>query len=1490
MPTWILPTATILVALAAIVALIAKKRTGTLVIAAIVVGLLALVDASLAVLSPFVLVYLALLLSNRHLAALWHGVAVCAVVLFALREGSQERDHVATARAAAERQDWITAFEAWSAALRDTPEEAEVLEGRAQAAWSLHYDQTALSDISRATEIVRTGFDTAYAAHVEDPKDVDRRDAVVNASADVARLLRIKSTWFALRERAEPAIAELDKALEHPLLANNGTLRLGAADLRLYRLRGMLATLVETLERDHPDRSSIASRVATHLRAARPDSKARQQLVDPLPSNVARDRVGEMLDEAWHLLHDADATLGDIRASHLGRVPPARMVRAELDIRLGRFLRAKEELQCLLAGSMAPVARRQALLLLAELLEETGSHFLRTRCLEEIVQLEGGAKAPLRYRADHLEAWFDAADAQPDLRADWIAAADAHLAGVDPVTRRSLRTIDMRTLGYRGVAALRFEEDPAAALALLRDVYDALRFARERDPSILRPDRARIFVEALLDSALQSPAIADRQSGIAYADTLIEVSSTNPDLRRRRAALFTALGRHAEAAADLLEALRNAPLDDELFAAWLEAGERVLDDNGRSPRQIAMDSAKRASEKLKSLRLEFERRQALAAGITRLQQRPEQIQRAYSQVFEQEGAAASNPLVAWYMAEEFGKLGETDEARNFLFRSVVAEPDVLPFRMRLAELRLDLGLYGEAASDFVAILRRDPTNVEVARLGNEALRLAGDLLAARRLRLDAMNGAPETAGIEFAVRAALEVERVDRAFEILAPYLMVNTPQIASLIGLTRLAAGHFAAAEASLGVALTSRPEDPELAAARIRALARLDDESKLLVAIQQFAKLPRLLPLDDLLAVVASVEDATRHHAAATLCREIQGRFPADAGRRIAGRAALAAMRGGDIEPLRAIAMDPVAARRHEDDVVRGAFGLLLREQGAFPAGRFLQNAREYTSDGEEVELALALAFALTPHDSDVATFLSRYERRHSERPIPVEDAVAWWCARQRSARASGAPTVAPGAMPEIEFLKAEASALKSGDDPLLELYIRFLLFRYAGSGFDADAAAVAERIVAIDARTQTAARFLAERLERDEGPTAAASFLATRYAALPADSESFAMLGRLKLAAAATADELATLAAAGKSLFPEASEPSLLSIRAALMVGTPPALARAAQECFDLLDRLPHDLAALSILVEIARATRDETIANQATARICASSRSGDPALRQFLLECAASDDVPLERVGALLGPVVAADPTFFAGARVLASALGRSKMKAELLALAERVASVATTAAGAAVAGDEFAAIALQLEHMGELTAALELVDAGLLADPGSISLRRERVDLLRRLEGDDAAIEDLEVLCALAPQVADLLLVYGDLLIQERGDRLDVVVRLLPTMRKLAPEDPRLYDLLSKWHFLRPRQLVPKDRGASRDPLLVVLDQVSFDLFEALRRAPARPDFLYRAGVVAFLLGNAENARAMLERIPKDHRFQPRVQFLIDQLESTAGAS
>ncbi len=36
-----------------------------------------------------------------------------------------------------------------------------------------------------------------------------------------------------------------------------------------------------------------------------------------------------------------------------------------------------------------------------------------------------------------------------------------------------------------------------------------------------------------------------------------------------------------------------------------------------------------------------------------------------------------------------------------------SEPDILPFRMRLGELRLDMGLYPEAASDFQATMARD---------------------------------------------------------------------------------------------------------------------------------------------------------------------------------------------------------------------------------------------------------------------------------------------------------------------------------------------------------------------------------------------------------------------------------------------------------------------------------------------------------------------------------------------------------------------------------------------------------------------------------------------------------------------------------------------------------------------------------------------------------------------------------------------------------------
>lgn len=1473
--------ATGIVAAAACFAMARRRRFGSIALAAIIGSVLLVVEgADPRIVAPFALGYLALLVLSTRFAPIVHGVAGIGVLVLLMHADDEIVDWRKRARELFLRGDYVGAYEAHERAYDAAAGDVDFLEDYAQSAWQLQQHARAIDLLGQAASLTRRRFFESDEALRADSKNPDLIRAFGESAGLYARVLRNRAAFVAAAGAPEDALAELDRAMQNPHLGKHGTLIFASSELRMSYLNQILAELTTELELHHPDRVAVQTLLNEHLRASTGDSEARRRLIDPLLSDRMRSEVKVKLDRMWTLVHEADEVLGDIRTTEMNRILPARLIRAEVDYRLGRFLRAKEEMQCLLETPQSPAERQRALLLLTEMTAESNSSYESALWRRELIDANGGAFAPPHFHADYYEALFFAAEASAEFQALFAQVTDKYLTSKSKDGRRN-DEIDLRTLGYRGVAALRHENDPVRALACLRPVYEALRNNRSRDLSILRPKRAKIFVESMLEASALSKDPADREEGIQFANILLEVSTSDPALRIRRANLLEAAGRYAEAAADLKVALRHSKLDFELFQRWIDVAEKTRDAAGNSPKQTAEAAAVRATQKLDELRRELDR-QASFHKVQKLRQSPQHITRAFAQIFEFESSLASDPLIAWHMSQEFGRIGESTEARNFLFKAVTAEPQILPFRMRLGELRLDMGLYREAADDFSTILVRDPGNVEAAQRAYEALILAGEIESARRLRLDVMDRAPERAAIEFAVRDHLSGGRNSQALEILGPHLGTQNPDLQALIGFARLADDKAEPALAALNLARAAHPESPEIARAIILATAICRTDAEMLAAADAFVRLPRILPIDDLLDLLSRLNAIGKHSVAAYVADGVANRYPEVARRLVEDQAILANFRAGNASPLRRLIDAPESAHDYSDPVVRAAFGLALRERGAVAAALFLQGAREHGEGRHAAALPTAAAFALTPHLLDLVTFLGRYERHYTESAIPLADQPLWTLVRSRAGVSTPAPGVEPGAEGEIAFLEREAPAKRIGDVPFAETYLRFFLFRYAGEGFEEEARKLAESVVAADRKALSAARFLAEDLASRGDPAAATALLADKYPAIPGDFATFRLLGDLLDRSDASGAAQRELASRGKTLFPTRREPRVIAARAAVKLG---AVADAEADANSLLDQDPRDQDALAVLVAIARSGNDPELSRRVVARI-QSSGTTDSSILQYLVEFATADGATAELVIQTIGPHLAVEPRFYAGAALLAKALAETKQKPAILDLVTKLETVAPSDPGAAGRGSDFVAISKALASFNEFDHAIEITRVGLLANPGDVALRRQRVDVARAAFGDGAAIDDLEVLCVLAPRASDLLFTYGDLLLNRRGDKLDTVLSIFPALQQLAPKDPRLFDMLAKVHFLRPRHARPKNPDVPAKELIRRgLDQVRVDLKEAVNLAPGRQDYWYLAGVNCFLMNDDDFARLCLSKVTSAFRYHPRAKLLLEIIDA-----
>lgn len=1476
----LLQIATIVVALVAVIVLTIKKRYGSILLSFLVIGLALVVRAGdWELLCRFALVYIAFVLALPRIERIVHGLAAVATVVFALTLESQTTDWKKLAHDKVATNDIIGAYEAFDNAYEANPDDLESLDWRASLAWNLQMPRKALADVTLAKDTAYRNFIQCDGELRQNPTNGDLQARAANAMNTYARLTRTKCIWIATLGEPERAIEEMDGAQEHGRLKGNGLLVLGSAELRITWCNAIQTEIVQKLEKVHPERIRILDLFEEHLRSAKVDNPLRMRLVAPIESQALRDDVDKKLATAWRIVREADEMVGDIRARPDNESFDLRQLRARIDTKLGRLLRAKEELQCILQLALPPYARAQNLMYLVEVLRGTGSHYERALRLKEIRQILGGDAAALAFTQDYLEALFEAADAQADLRPLYIKEADLHL-GKKSMDRRKYEDVDMRTLGYRGVAALRFENNPTKALKCLRAVYDALRVGSSQDDSARQPKRAKLFVESMLDAALNSPNPTDHADGIEFANILLEVATNDIDLRKRRAALLESEGRFAEAAEDLKVALRHSKLDHALFNRWLDVSSKVKDAKGNTPRDIAAAVAISVTEKMAQLRAELAA-QDNYQRTHKLRQSAKNTQNAFAGILNTQAQIASDPLIAWHMSAEFGRMGRMADARDFLFKAVASEPEILPFKLRLGELRLDLGLYAEAARDFQNILERDPDNVEVVQLAYEALTLSGDLKGARALRRRAIDISPQTAGIELGVRSHLENGNQARALELLGPRLGTADARVEYLSALARLADGKYAAATKSLRSVIGVMPDSADVQRGLLIALANLGDEAAVLEQAQRFVKLPRLLPLGDVIQLLDALTAAKQHKAVGFIANEIYARYSEDAARQLWEHGVLGEFRAGNAIALRQLIDDPSDAADLGDAVVHAAFGVALRERGAFEAARFLQAAREYTDSRDDVTLITAAAFALTPHVTDVSTFLSRYELRFAESRIPVTEVPLWWCVRQRASVVADAPPLESGVETELSLLSDRLGSLQIGDENALDVYLRFRLFEFAGEGFEADARKDAEKLLAAEPRLASAARYVATEVEKASGAGAAAQFLMPHYQTAPNDLLTFSLLARLVADSDPDGKSLFEFGKAARALFPSDTAPVRTLVLGAIRQAE---YSNAVAELDALLDKDPRDREALELYVDLARTSKDHAHADAAVSRIVAS-QLGTPKLFDFLVEFASGPNASAGLTIQTIGPVYQLHPEFYRGAEKLASALAETNQKAALTELVNLLVARIANDPDAATSGDSFSAIAATVSAGGDRETALSLVDAALDIDPVHPSLRRQRYDLLRSQHGDQAALDELEVLCTMAPRDSQFLFNYVDLLLQERGDRLDVVREMLPYLRQLSPEDPRYFEELSKLYFLKPKYGAPTDPAPSaNDQIRQALLQSRAQLVEAIKRAPGRRDFWYRAGLIGYLIDDAQYAKIAFEKLDPSYKLWPRVQYLLKQME------
>ncbi|MFH0946712.1 MAG: tetratricopeptide repeat protein [Planctomycetota bacterium] len=1317
-------------------------------------------------------------------------------------------------------QDWTGAVEAATKCIEQQEGNYDALFLRARAYTSLMMMQRALDDVERAIELnpgssALIGFKGNLLSYMgEDEKSIEFYDETMKAVPDDLGILMM------------------------------------AAKARLTYFNKVSEGMVSRLEKNHPYRLSLQKYLADYYAAPREGSRHFRLLIDPLPGALLSEEVSADLDLTWRLLNDADQLMREPRVQLFG-TPTARMLRAEINLMLGRLLAAKEDLQVLLKTSLANPLKIQTLDLLARVLRKLGSHEAEAKMLRERVDLMGGLEsAPLTFLADMFEAEFKAAEQTASLRLSCISKLDRHL--------EVYRHEDIRSLGYRGVAALKWQDNAALATKYLKEVLDVLRMQRGKDPSVAEPSRARLFILTLIEAYERSNQ-ADK--AVATIATLIDLAPKESEFMILRSQFLERAGLHDSASTDLLRAMRSSSRDMKLFRWWLESASKVKDDFGDTPVDRAVAAANRWRALKAALKEELADQYA-QFGVDRYKKVPGRRSRRMAAIEELSKRATERPIEAWLMAEEFGRLGETVESRNFLFRAATKEPDVMVFRYRLGQYRLDLGMYDKAAEDFETILRRDPSDGEVAELAVDAWRMAGDLERSRRVRRDVMLADPRGAGLRLAVMAALSNGDIETAQKTMEPYANQQDADMQHLRAQVMLAAGEFAEARDALRPLLASDPESATLLRDMLRALAGMDNIAEFLIVVERFVNLPRLLPSGEIEQLLSTLEDQGHYGQAAYIGNEVAQRYFEEVALAFKCRAALDALKGGNPTLLRNLRDQKLLATGLSDETVRAAFGLTLREDGPHAAAEYLRAAREFDHDADWAILPTAAAFALTPFVIELSNFLNRYHTMLPGEEVPLEDALLWWLTYSRtSKRPTRQLTLTPGAEGEITWLKRSPRA---SDGTLAEVdYIKMLLFDFAGPGFELDAARHAARVLEAGLEAQTAARYLSERL-LEAGETAEArKRLEDARAKSTTDIRSYEMMGRLIVLTDNTGDDLAQLGEQGAQLFPSELSPLRFLGLAAVVKRDPKTALEFAEAALKLS---PGDLLTLKLMVRIAALDPTDRPLAVRIAQIAADRQISDPVVNAFVaLRFGGRVEEPAAAIS-LLQNLLQYSPRSYPLSLALARQLAATEDDAGLTELAKQLNQEIPGDADAARYHETLLTISDTFRERALFDDAAALLDAANLANPARLELHARRALLLHQSNNQAGAIDELRLACVLAPHNPSLLFQYGELLMTERTDQAEPLIATLLKLRDMAGKSPRFRALLGLIMF-------------RSDDLVQAGNQYEL----AAKGEPENLEYRYQLGLMRYLKGRDGEARRALVSLPLDSEYGKKARPILEAL-------
>lgn len=1359
---------------------------------------------------------------RRGIGPLVFGVLVLVLLGALVWRSSEPKDWKAVGTRLLDERDHALALEAFDRHLRRNPDDPEALFLRARAERALRMRRKALDDVERALE----------------------------HQPDSLELLAFKAGLLAESGDHEGAILTLDDACERA--PRQFQPRALAANARLRWFRFLKESILRRLRDHHRDPIVVDGLLAEYFAARRSPERFLESLTEPLPSEPFREKLARDLEEARRRLHEADRILGDLRRIKT-RSSTASLARAEIDVEMGRLLRAKEELQIFLRSSRPPGSRRRALELLARLFGVIGAHNERAKRLWSLVEERGGEEeAPMSLVADAYEASFLAAGSDEGRRAAWIGRAEERLARPGPR--------DLRTLAWRGVAAFEWEGDVEGAIARLEEVYRALRMQRFKDDGLLDPGRVRRFMSTLLEAYL---ATGQPGRGLDVATALVQLSPDDPELRRRRARLLETTGDDRGAARDLLHALRHSPRDPALFEHWLRVADRVEDASGRTPPELAREGFERYRRALEAFRGEIRgARDETEREVRRLVRPERRFREAIDRIGDIASKMADDPVLAWHLAEEFARAGAVLESRNFLFEAWAMEPDVPQFLFRLAQFRYALGLFRPAAEDFERIWSRDVEDLEAGRLAVRAWRRAGEPGRARAIVRRTMEEAEGEAAWALGADWSLLEGDAQRALRMISLH-SGPTPSrfVRRLRGWALLEVGRLAQAAAQLQTIVEEDPQDSEALLGRALCAALRGRRGRLAKTLELWNAVPLVEPTTALEEIVERVAQAGRFREAGDLALGFAERLGEEDRLRLRQRAAVLRLRAGDPGPLEELRDAPGVTAKLDDDFVRAAFAHTLTVDGPEPAARFLVRARAYSSRGTFGLLETAAAFALTPFSVDRETYLLRYARRRVGEELSEREALLF-------ALASRGVELDPASSPRIPVdLEPEAALLRGElDDELADEVTTVFLLDFGGAPFEDRVVDLGRRVTAREPRLQGVARLVAGILERRDGVEAALAYLVPLHREVPSDPRTFDLLVDLLRRSDATAAQLVPFVPSARRTHPGRLSMRLLAFEAALRAGQGE---RALGHLQAAMVDAPPTPQVLDALAEVA----DRFGLEDAAGRLVVSLREGAPLTdraRAYLLERYSDPSAHHKEALALLPRLLARQPEDIELAVALARHLAASEATDWLRKLAREAALTTQDRPDAPRHLPALLQLASILERARLLEEAELVLDAAVAADPVSIAARRARARHFDRHGEAGTAIVDLAALCTLVPADPRVHLDYAETLLEERTDRSEPVEALLAHASELAPGDARV-------PYLRGRLAFGRDD----------LDEARSSYRAALAREPDLHRARYHLAVASLLAGESAEARRSLEALPADFAFKGRVRILLEDLTEAA---